>query len=90
MASRRRGRPNSPPTSSAARGGQGAFCGGTLHLLVDPAVAQDINVARGPGEDSEAATPVEEASGGHVTTTREWKTSPGSESPRPLWRSASR
>lgn len=69
--------PNSPITASAARGGGGAIRGGALHLLADPAVAQDLSVARGSSEDIEAVTPIEEASGEHVAATeKEWKVSP--------------
>jgi hypothetical protein len=60
-----------------------------LHLLADPAVAWDLNVARGLGEDTKAAAPIEEASGGHVAATeKEWKVSLGPKSSRPLRQSA--
>jgi hypothetical protein len=70
MAYRCRTRPELPPTASAVRGGGGTFRGGALHLLADPAVARDLIVSCGPGEDTKAVTPVEEASDGHVAATK--------------------
>jgi hypothetical protein len=49
--------PNSPTTTSTAHGSGGTFHGGALHLLADPTIAWDLNIARGPGEDIEATTP---------------------------------
>jgi hypothetical protein len=60
--------PNSPTTASAARGSEGTFRGGALHLLADLAITRDLSVARNLGADTEAVTPIEEVSGGHVET----------------------
>jgi hypothetical protein len=81
--------PNSPTIASVVRCGGGAFHGGALHFLADHAVSRDLIIACGSGEDTEATAPVEEASGVHVAATeKEWKVSLGSESFRPLRRSA--
>jgi hypothetical protein len=91
MTSRCRVCPELPPTASATRGGGGVFRGGALHLLADPTFTQDLSVVRGPGEDTEAVTPNEETSGGHVVAMeKEWKVSPGPESSRLLRRSTPR
>jgi hypothetical protein len=42
---------------------------------------------RGPGEDNEVATPVEEANDEHVAATEEWKVTPAPESSGLLRRS---